>query len=206
MAVRRSVRTTKPAPEPELEEFDDLEEDEVDEDEVAEAPAPRKRTARKAAPAARKPRRPEPEPEDDEDEDEDEAPKKRIAAKKAPVKKAAAVEKAKFDTNWLAEFVAERTGKEFKTTNLRGLLRRLAKKGVFDREIGEDRAAYSFTGPKDPIALAVVKAIKAGEMDADRNEKMAALRDKKAAKAKKAAPVEDVEDIEDDEELEDEDD
>lgn len=215
MAVRRSARTTKAAKpvEPELDEFDDIEEDDVEEDEVEEAPAPRKRTARKAAapaPAARR-RRPAPEPEPEEDEDEEEieedepAPKKRVAAKKAaPAKRTNT--KPKYNTTWLAEFVEEKTGKAYKTTNLRGLLRRLAKRGEFDRVIGEDTGAYSFTGPKDPIAALVVKAVKAGEMDADRNDKMQALRDKKAAKAKKAAPVEDVEDLEDDEELEDEDD
>lgn len=41
-------------------------------------------------------------------------------------------------------------------------MRRLAKEGVVDRTVGDDRGRYSFTGKNDPQVKAVVAAVKAG--------------------------------------------
>lgn len=188
MATTRK-RSTKPAVEP-TDELDDIEEVLEDEDvEVEEAPAPKKttRTRRKANPE------PEPEPEDDEDvEEEEPAP-----AAKPKAKKAAPAEKG---TAWLVEHVNETLGTSLKTADLRVLLRKLAKAGKLDREVGTERSRYSFTGPKDAIVVAVVKAVKSGDLDKERKAKLDELKAKKAAKAAKVEEADDeVEDLDDDE-------
>jgi hypothetical protein len=178
------------------------------------------------ATAARKTRvkaQPAPEPEEIEDDDlevdevdeeieeddEDEAPapvaKKKTAAKKAPAK---AAEPEALGTAWLVEYVNEQTGKTYNGAAIRIGLRKMAKTGTLDRTVGEDRARYAFSGPKDPIVVAFLKLVKGGALEKDRAEKLAALKDKgtaakaKGAAKKKAAPVvdeDDVEDMEDDE-------
>lgn len=204
MATTRTKRNTKPAVvTDELDDIEELEIDETPEVEEDEAPAPKKRT-RKAA--AKKVVEPEPEDEDeDEDEDEEPAPVKK-PAKKAAGKKAAPAKEAdaELGTAWLTEHVNETLGTSHTAFTLRGLLRKLAKQGKLDREVGADRSRYTFTGPNDVTVKSVIKAIKNGDLEKDKKEALDKLKEKSAAKraAKKAAvevDEDDVEDLEDDE-------
>lgn len=88
---------------------------------------------------------------------------------------------------WLAEHVNSTCGTSMDGYGIRILLRRLVKEGTIER--GEGR--YSFTGPRDPQVVAVVKAVKAGEVDKAKSERLEKLKEAKATKApaKKAAPA-----------------
>lgn len=90
-------------------------------------------------------------------------------------------------TTWLAEHVNSETGSNFDGYAIRILLRKLTKDGVIER--GEGR--YNFGGPRDKTVLAVVKAVKSGEADKAKSERLEGLKAKKAAAApaKKAAPA-----------------
>lgn len=143
-------------------------------------------------------------------EEIEEAPKKSKSTKAAPAKatkkaRAAASEDEEESTSrgaaWLAEYINEETGKEYTGANIRVLLRKLARSGVLDREIGEDRSRYAFTGPNDPIVKAALKAVKEGDLEREKAERLQAVKDGKATKkaAKKAAPVEPDEDEDEDE-------
>ena len=201
MATTRTKRNTKPAVvTDELDDIEELEIDETPEVEEDEAPAPKKRT-RKAA--AKKVVEPEPE---DEDEDEEEPAPVKKPAKKAAGKKAAPAKEAdaELGTAWLTEHVNETLGTSHTAFTLRGLLRKLAKQGKLDREVGADRSRYTFTGPNDVTVKSVIKAIKNGDLEKDKKEALDKLKEKSAAKraAKKAAvevDEDDVEDLEDDE-------
>lgn len=150
----------------------------------------------------------------DEDEEIDEEPEEKPArktktvAKKKTTKKAAPAEKPakKVVTNgtqWLAEFVNAKLGTSYKPYDLRVLLRKMAKNGDLEREVGADRSRYDFSGENDPIVKAVLKKLKAGELD---REKKASLEKLKASKGKgkKAAVAEDDDEV--DEELTDDED
>lgn len=197
--VTRRTATKKASPPPEVEEIEDLEIDdlddvvEVDEEEEAPKPAPKRRAPAARKPAARK-KAPEPEPEDDEDDEPEPtpAPKKRGR----PAKSATAGEKPKaapkrteieFGTQWLVEFVNDACGTSYKSYDLRVLLRKMAKSGELDREVGADRSRYSFTGESDPVVKAVVKKVKSGAVE---NEKKAALDKLKERTAVKNATAE----------------
>ena len=121
-----------------------------------------------------------------------------------------------FGVSHLVALIKEKTGRDTTTRELRTLLRKMARDGRLNREIiAGNRARYDWSGPRDPEVVAVLKSFKAGELDADKKEKLDALKarkaEQKAAAAKtvapkttkkaKPAPVE-VEDDED-EELED---
>lgn len=191
-------RTTKaksaPPPEPEVDEIEELDEDEVEDlevdDEEAELPK-RKSSAKKAAAKKSKPA-------DDED-DEDEAPAK-------------SRKEITHGTQWLAEHVNKILGTDHKAYDLRVLLRKMAKKGELEREVGSDRSRYDFSGPKDATVLAVLKKLKSGELEKDRKEKLDELKKRRAASKKKGKPVaveddevgddltdEDVDELDDDE-------
>lgn len=121
----------------------------------------------------------------------------------------------------LVKLIKEKTGRDTTTRELRTLLRKMARDSRINREIvAGNRSRYDWSGPKDPEVVAVVKAFKAGELDADKKEKLDALKarkaeqkaaaaavaakaEKKAAKSK-PAPVE--EDDEDDVEIDDDED
>lgn len=204
MAARRGTRAATPAPVvveddevEELEELDDATDDEGIEELEDDADADTDEDVEELV--------------DDEDVEELEeepvveppAPKKRAAkpaaAKAAPVKKA--VEAPEFDSNWLAEHVNKVTGAEYDARSIRMLLRKLAKDGKLQREVGVDRGRYSFSGPNDPIAKAVVTMVKSGEaaemkkaaideMKAKVNKNVPEAPAKAApAKATKAAPA-----------------
>lgn len=120
----------------------------------------------------------------------------------APAKKAAPKRpEIAFGTKELAAHVSEETGKDYDAYALRILLRKLAKDGVITRDDSTGRARYSFTGPKDPQVKAIIKAVKSGDAEKAKTERLEGLKEKrKAAPKKKAAKVaEPVEDeVEDD--------
>ena len=200
-------RSSKPAVP--TDDLDDIEEDldvtdELEDEE--EAPKPKRSKVTPAKKTARKPVKKvvEEEAEDDEEEDdEEEEVVVKKPAKKAATKKAAPKAKTTDDdalgTAWLVEHVNETLGTEHPATAVRVVLRRLAKNGKLDREVGETRSRYAFTGPTDPVVKAVVKAIKDGAIKADRDEKLGALKAKKASKKAVEVEDDDVEDLEEDE-------
>jgi hypothetical protein len=74
---------------------------------------------------------------------------------------------------------------------LRQLIRKMARENDprVQREItAGNRSRYSWSGPKDPEVLAIIAAFKGGELEADKQEKLAALKAQKAAK-KTAEPA-----------------
>lgn len=138
--------------------------------------------------------------------------KKQTAAKaKATAKPAAKVEAPAtteeiFGVSDVAELIATKTGRTVKNRDLRTLLRKMARDGRLDREIvAGNRARWEFDGADDPRVTAIVEAFENGELDADKAEKLQALKDRKAAQraAAKAAAGEDEDDA--DEELEEDD-
>lgn len=114
-------------------------------------------------------------------------------AEEAPApkeKKAAmpAAEKIEFGSQWLAEHVNEQAGTSYDAYNLRILLRKLTKDGVLKREAAEGRARYSFTGPKDPQVVAIIKAVKEGATEKAKQERLDGLKEKRQATKKTKAP------------------
>lgn len=184
-----------------------VEEDDDDLEEDDEEPAPVKKPVRRRRAA-------DPVVEDDEDEDDEPvAPvKKRAPAKAAVAAKAKpAAEAPQFGTAWLAEHIEAKTGKAYSPYDIRALLRKLAKNGTIDREVGVERARYSFKGAKDPVVVELIGMVNSGEIEAAKKASLDKLKEKAAAKApaKKAAapakrtrakakpaPVEDDEDVE----------
>lgn len=137
----------------------------------------------------------------------------KTAAKKAPAKaqkaapakvEAPAAEEVTFGVSDVADLIQVRTGKAVKTRDLRTLLRKMARDGRLDREIvAGNRARWEFEGPQDPRVEAILEAYENGELEADKQEKLAALKERKAeqrAAAKAAAASEEA----DEEELEEE--
>lgn len=189
--------------------------EEDDDDDEDEAPKPAR--SKKSSKAAKV----EVEELDDEDDDDDDLPEVKPAARKKarkspngideakPKRKAAPAESDAMGTAWLAEHIEEQTGKVYSSYDLRTLLRKMARNGSIEREVGVERSRYTFDGPKDAVVRAVIKAVKAGEIDAAKKESLDKLKENvasgkttpKKAKAtkKKAAPVED-DDFEDDDE------
>ena len=142
------------------------------------------------------------------------APAKRAPAKKAPAKKAepaikevveeiaAEAQEVTFGVRDLCDLIQEETGQTTNPRELRGLLRKMAKDGRIDREIiPGNRQRYDWSGPNDPEVQAVLQAFAEGELEADKQEKLAELKARGEAKraAKKAAKAaEEDEDIEED--------
>lgn len=125
--------------------------------------------------------------------DEDDAPAKpkkgkgKTAAPKAEPK----AESTGMGAAWLAEYVNEECDTELTAANIRVILRKMAKEGEFDREVGEDRARYQFTGERDPIVKAVIKRVKNGEVAQAKAERLAAAKSGSSKKAKAVEPDED---------------
>lgn len=147
------------------------------------------------------------EPETDEDDEEleeleeDEA----VDEKPAPKKKKAA-DTVTFGIRDLVSLIKKETGEDTDPRALRTLIRKMARdeSGRVNREItAGNRTRYDWTGPNDPEVRAIVKAFKDGELEADKQEKLAALKERKAsqtaAKKKAAASVEVEEDEEEEE-------
>lgn len=170
-------------------------------------------TATKKKTAAKKPAEVEPEEleledeldEVDEEETEEAAPK----SKKA--------DDVTFGASDLARHLSEKTGKTVTARELRTLIRKMARdnSGRVNREITPgNRTRYNWSGINDPEVKAIIKAFESGELEADKQAKLAELKERKAAKKaagettskkgkgkaskKKAAPVE----VDEDDELE----
>lgn len=136
------------------------------------------------------------------DDDEPEAPAKSSKSKnkgKATASTKASEKPAKAESNgstgmgaaWLAEHVNEETGSNLTAANIRVILRRMAADGDFEREVGTDRARYSFTGEKDPIVRAVLKRVRSGEGVTVKKEALEAATAPR--KSRKAAAAEELE-------------
>lgn len=175
-AATRSRRTTKakPAPEPEVLE-DDLETVEDPTDEVEEL----------------------------EELDEAEVSENKPAPKKASKK----TEDITFGIQDLVKHIKDETGKDTDPRSIRTLIRKMAREDNprVAREIkAGNRTRYNWSGPNHPEVRAIVEAFKAGELDQDKKEKLAALKERKSvqkAAAKKDDAVDEVEEVEGDEDL-----
>jgi hypothetical protein len=136
------------------------------------------------------------------DDDEAEAAPVKAKGKKAKTTKAPekAAPKAERESNilgasWLAEHINEETGSNLTAANIRVILRRMASDGDIEREVGTDRARYSFTGEKDPTVRAVLKRVRSGEAISNKKEAIeAAAAPSKARKAAKET-AEETEDV-----------
>lgn len=167
------------------------------------------RTRKKAAPA--------PEVEEivedafEELDEVDDAPEEEIEEVKPTRKQKAAKETSDdtgptYNTQWLASHVTEQTGEATDARSLRMLLRKMAKSGELDREVGTERERYSFPkGAADPVVKAIVKKVQAGELKAAKSEGLekvkATAAEKKAAKKTAAKKTADVEEVDEDEDL-----
>lgn len=134
--------------------------------------------------------------------EEDEAPKKTAA------------EEVVFGASDLAKLLSEGREKPITAREIRTLIRKMARDGSgrVNREIvAGNRSRYNWSGPKDPEVVAIIKAFNDGELEADKQAKLQALKDRKAEQkaaaekagttpAKKAATKQVVVE-EDDEEL-----
>lgn len=138
---------------------------------------------------------------DEIEEPEEEAPKPK--AKKTTTAKAAAAA-PQYGSAWLAGFVTEQTNEKYDGRAVRMLLRKIAKDGKLEREVGVTRDRYSFTGPNDPTVKAVLAMIKSGEAKAMKQAGLDKVKEQAAAKraAKKAAEAEEMEDAEEEDEEE----
>ena len=130
------------------------------------------------------------------------------AAKPAEKKVAPGQEEVTFGASDLAKHLSEGREKPVTTRELRTLIRKMARdgKGRVNREIiPGNRSRYNWSGVDDPEVQAIIEAFNNGELEADKQEKLQALKDRKAAQ--KAAKAEaEVEEDDEDEELEVEDD
>lgn len=153
--------------------------------------------------AATKPTKPAPVVDDELDEVEDDAP-------------ATGREEVTFGASDLARHLSEGRKKPVTAREIRTLLRKMARDGSgrVNREIiAGNRSRYNWSGVDDPEVQAVIKAFNDGELEADKQEKLQALKERKAAqkaageksgkKSKKATKkAEPVVEEDDDEELE----
>jgi hypothetical protein len=129
-----------------------------------------------------------------EEADDEPAPKAK-AKRKPPVQPV-----IEHGSPWLAAYVTEQTGETYDARSIRMLLRKLAADGKLSRVVGEDRARYEFSGPKDPTVAAVLAMVKSGEAKQMKQAGLQKVKD--AAAAKKAAAKAKVEDPEEMDEVE----
>ena len=150
-------------------------------------------------------------------EDEvEEAPQKK--GRKAPAKKAAPKKKpanaVEFGTAELLAHIEAETGKKYDGRQLRVLLRKMKAAGELPGEAADGKR-YSFTGKTDEKVLAIIKRVKAGEVDdatkaaldklkADADAKRKAKKaEREAAEAAAAEEADEVsEDVEEEAEVE----
>jgi hypothetical protein len=145
------------------------------------------------------------ETEADEDEELEEMDEDEVADTKPTTKKSTASE-VTFGIRDLVAHIKEETGQDTDPRGLRTLIRKMARDGSgrVDREIkAGNRTRYDWSGPNDPEVVKIVTAFKAGELEQEKQAKLAALKEQKAKKtaAKKAAQAEELPE-EDDEEVE----
>lgn len=125
-------------------------------------------------------------------------------------------EEVTFGASDLAAHLSEKTGKKVTPRELRTLIRKMARDGSnrVNREIVPgNRTRYNWSGLEDPEVQAIIAAFEGGELEADKQAKLAELKankekkkaekktkEEKAGKSKKAkAKVEDDDDLELDE-------
>lgn len=132
-------------------------------------------------------------------------------------KKKSKVPEIEFGVQDLCKYLTEKTGREVKPRELRALIRKMAREDDprVDREIVPgNRSRYDWPGGlKNPEVKRIIQAVTGGEMEADKQEKLAQLKADKAAKSaakgsgkakrkgkkgKKAKPAPEPEEIEDD--------
>ena len=158
---------------------------------------------------------------EDVEEDEELEELEEAEETESPKKRGGAAQEVTFGVADLCALIKKKTGQTVTTRALRTLIRKMARDGSnrVDREIvAGNRSRYDWTGPNDPEVKAILKAFTDGELEADKQEKLAALKERKASKtpakkstakkssAKRRAP-EPVEELDDeDEELEEDDD
>lgn len=122
-----------------------------------------------------------------------------------------------FGASDLAKHLSEKHGKAVSARELRTLIRKMARdgQGRVNREITPgNRTRYNWSGLNDPEVQAIIAAFEGGELEADKQAKLAELKERKAAKkaageptgkkakGKKGKKAEPVVEAEDDEELE----
>lgn len=101
----------------------------------------------------------------------------------APANGKGKVDEVTFGVADVCKLVKKETGKEYTTRDMRSLIRRLARSEnpSVKREITPgNRSRYDWSGPKDPEVVAIVKAVKAGGIEAAKKEALDALKEKKA--------------------------
>jgi hypothetical protein len=131
----------------------------------------------------------------------------------------AKVNEVTFGASDLAKHLSEGREKPVTAREIRTLIRKMARDGSgrVQREIiAGNRSRYDWSGVDDPEVQAIIAAFNNGELEADKQEKLQALKERKAAQkaagetvpakgkkasTKKAKVVEEVEE-DDDEELE----
>lgn len=168
-AKKTTASKAKPAPAPEVEEdeLEDLEVEDNDGDDELE------------------------ELEEDEVEETKPAGKKKSAGRDADIT---------FGIRDLVELINKTTGDSTDPRAVRTLIRKMARdeSGRVDREIkAGNRARYNWTGPNDPEVVAILAAYKGGELEAEKQAKLSALKEQKAAKL--AAKKKEAEEAEGDE-------
>lgn len=172
----------------------------------------RSATTKKAAPA----------PEVEEEDDELEELEEDAVEEAAPKAKKGAQAEVTFGVQDIVKHLTSK-GHKVNARGLRTLIRKMARDGSnrVEREIvAGNRTRYDWPkGVKDPEVKAIIKAFEAGELEADKQEKLAALKANKQKKdkaegkvtgkktkgGKKAKPAPVVEDDDEDLELEDDD-
>lgn len=131
-----------------------------------------------------------------EDEYDAPAPKsKKSKSPKAPAEKAEKADSTGYGASWLAEYVNEELDTDYTAAQMRVVLRKMAKDGDLEREVGTDRARYNFTGEKDPIVRAVLKRVKSGEADEAKKERLEAARSGPSGKAQKRRAKDEAEEV-----------
>lgn len=150
------------------------------------------KTAKKAASTKAKTKAtPPPEPEEIEDDDELEELEEDEVEETAPAKKAAQ-QAVTFGVSDLAKHL-QAQGHKVDARGLRTLIRKMARDGSkrVEREIvAGNRSRYDWPkGLKDPEVKKIIAAFLGGELEQDKQEKLAALKERKASKDKAAGKV-----------------
>jgi len=110
----------------------------------------------------------------------------------APTAKKSAQQEVTFGASDLAKLLGEKAGKPVSTRELRTLIRKMARDGSgrVNREItAGNRTRYNWSGPNDPEVQAIIAAFEGGELEADKQAKLAELKERKAAKKAAGEPT-----------------
>lgn len=97
-----------------------------------------------------------------------------------------------FGASDLAAYLSEKSGKKVTPRELRTLIRKMARDGSgrVTREITPgNRTRYNWSGPEDPEVQQIIAAFESGELEADKQAKLAELKENKAKKKAAGEPV-----------------